>query len=296
MFFMLSGRFNIRILGEGEWGRYYVKKIRGVFVPTLVFLLIYTAKDLYPGYGGILHFCKVYVLNSLGAMSHGIFWFVFSLFGMLTVAPFFAKALKSPSRDYQNAFFIVWLIWAVMCHCSDNLGIDFNWSYPLQGYFFFFCLGAFVEDSSLNMLETKKLVAVGCVAWLANSAVKYYGWSRGTFDMSPLFTITAVCLYLLLLRVNFDMVPHLKNVCSLLSKHSFGIYLAHWLSYEFLQRYFVTLLNKSGVLYQLLLSPAVLLSGVLLAVFIDKTVIMVAQHVFDRLVRHFVDSEANYAN
>lgn len=73
MFFMLSGRFNIRVLDDGQWGGYYIKKIRGVFVPTLVFLLIYTVKEMYSDFGSVFHFGKVFVLNALGAMSHGFF-------------------------------------------------------------------------------------------------------------------------------------------------------------------------------------------------------------------------------
>ena len=287
---MLSGRFNIRILGEGEWGRYYVKRIRGVFVPTLVFLLIYTAKDLHPDYGSFFHFCKVFVLNSLGALSHGIFWFVFSLFGMLMVAPFLAKAFKGPSRDFQNAFFLVWLIWTVTYYCSDNMAIDFTWSYPFRGYLFFFCLGSFLEDSWVNELNTKLLASIGCVAWFANSVITYMGWSKGAFDMSPLFAVSAICLYLLLLRVKVEQSSDFGNVISFIARHSFGFYLAHWLAYEYLQPLFAPLLGTSGLLYQVPLSLIVFATGSLLAAAIEGTVIKAAQCVFDCIVKPFVDS------
>lgn len=185
------------------------------------------------------------------------------------VAPFLAKAFKNPTKGFQSAFFIVWLIRTFVNYCSDNLGLDFNWSYPFGGYLFFFCLGAFVEDSRLNELGTKHLITIGCVSWITNSVITYLGWSKGAFDMSPIFAISAICLYLLLLRVNIDSTPYLGTALSLLSKHSFGINLAHWLAYEFLQPRFVPFLSTSGLLYQAPLSLAVLAAGILLAVVFD---------------------------
>ena len=296
---MLSGRLNMRVLQEGEWRSYYGKKDRGILLPTLVFLLIYTVRDLFPAFVSPGFFLKTLALNSLGAMSHGIFWFAFKLFGMVLVAPFLAPALTQSSGELRRAFFLLCALWTASCFISANTGIEFGWQFPIKDHFAFFCIGALIEDSRLNSLSNKQLLLLAFFAALANGVIAYFGWSSGSFDISPLYAIAALCLYLLFQRLDIKGGSAVDVVLAFLSKHSFGIYLMHWFVYEMVQPRLAFLAAVWGPLYQLCLTPLVLVLGVAAAVLVDETLVKAAQGLFDRILRRtsrFLDARYSNAN
>ena len=281
LFFLLSGRFNMRELGEDEYTRYYYRRVRGVLLPTLIYLFIYTVVGPYSTSGSILHIAKVFVLNSLGELSHGIFWFVFSLFGMLLIAPFIASTFVRMGRNGQRWFLGLWFFVATLTYLSKCLEFDYSWSFPLGGFASFFCAGAFIEHSELNDLSTKTLITVGVAAWVSNMLLAYFGWSNGAYDWSPIYALTAVCLYLVLLRVPIPEDGALTRAISFVASQSFGIYLMHWLVFKMISPYFSPLQSMWGPLYHVCLSACVFALGLLLAVASDYLLVKPLQRLMD---------------
>lgn len=287
LFFMLSGRFNIRRLHDGEWGRYYCKRMRAVLVPMLVFAVIFSLRALHPAFGSPLHVCKEIVLNALGGMAHGIYWFPFSIFGMLMVAPFFFGAFERTTGGFRKAFLLVWLVWTTVYFVAGNTGLDFSWKYPLSGFFFFFLLGSFFEDSYLNGLPSRALGAACILASLANGALAYIGWGNGINDMSPLYGITAVCLYALLLRADPEQGSFAEKAFSLLSKHSFIMYLVHPIVIDLVSPSFAGLANVWGPLYHVALFAAVVAISLPASIAVNVILVRPAQLLFDKAVDLF---------
>ena len=292
LFFMLSGKFNLRALRDSEYKRYYYRRIRGVFVPVLIYLMIYTVFNLYPDFISLPHVLKVFLLNSLGELGHGIFWFVFTLFGMLMVAPFLAKAFNKPSKAFQKAFFIVWLIWNTLNYLGANVPFDFAWAYPFAAWFFFFCIGGFVESSFLNEMKTRSLLLLGIGAWVANALLACAGWTKCAYDQSPLYGITAICLFLILLRIQPSGNRIVQKCVSFIAGKSLGIYLMHWLAFLMLKPYFVALEQVSGILYHFCLGSIVFIAGLLLAVVVE-TILVAPMQKFIDLVGKRID-EASF--
>ncbi len=285
LFFMLSGRFNLRILDDSAYRRYYYRRIRGVLVPVLIYLLIYTLFNMYPDYYSVPNVLETYFYNSMGALSHGIFWFVFSLFGMLMVAPFLAHAFSKPSQTFQKAFFIIWLVWNVVNNFSENLSFDFSWSYPFWGFLFFFCVGGFIEDSFFNRMKTRSLLLLGVGVWLANALLAYLGWSVGAYDTSPFYGITAICLYLLILRIKPGTGSALGKCVSFIAVRSLDIYLLHWLAVLVLQPYFLPLSQISGILYHVCFTVCIFAIALVAAAVIEAVLIKPIQKLMDKVFR-----------
>ena len=285
LFFMLSGRFNLRVLDDSEYRHYYYRRIRGVLIPVLIYLLIHTLFEMYPAYGGVPDVLETYFFNSLGALSHGVFWFVFSLFGMLMVAPFLARAFHKPSKTFQTAFLLVWLIWNTIYNFSENLSFEFNWSYPFWGFIFYFCLGGFIEDTFFNRMRTRNLLLLGIGAWVANAALSFAGWSASAYDESPLYGVTAICLYLLILRIKPNGNNVVSKCVSFIATHSLGIYLMHWIAIIVLKPYFYPLTQISGFVYHVCFTIVIFIIGLIAATIIEGLIVKPVQKLMDKIFR-----------
>lgn len=66
LFFLLSGRFNIRDVPEEELGNYYLKKFRGVILPALVIFFVRALYDLHADPVSLRHVLGYFIRGSLG--------------------------------------------------------------------------------------------------------------------------------------------------------------------------------------------------------------------------------------
>lgn len=94
LFFFLSGKFNLKIRQTDEALKsYYVKRARGFVIPVLVLFLVRTIYESNSSLDLSL-VAKAYIKNSLGEFGGMEYWFVFTLFGFLIVAPFLARMIS----------------------------------------------------------------------------------------------------------------------------------------------------------------------------------------------------------
>ena len=292
LFFMMSGKFNIRPLADTELDRYYYRRVRGVLVPTLIYAAIYTVWYRFPNVLPADALAMSYLRNVLGVLSDKIFWFVCTLFGMLLVAPYLAQGLRSIGRRGQMCLMGIWLVWSTCHWLGANLDFYYNWSFPLGGFFFFFCLGAFVEDSFLNDLSTRTLAVVGFLAWFVNGTLAYFGWEGYAYDRSPLYGITAICLYLFLVRRPWNHSERVRGAVSFVATNSFGIYLMHALLVWPVTDLLEPLLDVWGPLFFACHFPLTFLGGLAMALVCDNLLVRPAQALMDKAFLQKVELHA----
>ena len=228
LFFMLSGRLNLRARNDAELPDYYYRKITKVLLPVLVYIFLETIYEQISwgtpiGEGRILW---AFICNAIGDYSGRAHWFIMSLFGMLLAAPIIAPTVQEITPGRKRAFISLFLLFTIppIFLCKTNHG--FGWSYPLATFFGIFLFGALIDLDYLSSIERWKIAlpTISCIA--ISATLQYLGFPHHPVnDNTPMYYIAGAGLLVLLYGMGKEMRPN--HLVSLLAKHSFGIYLCH---------------------------------------------------------------------
>lgn len=282
LFFMLSGKFNLRERKDDAGLRqYYLKRFRGFMIPIIILFLIRTIYNLYPHFGSIANIGKEYVKNSLGAFSSMEYWFVFTLFGFLIVAPFIAPIFSRMTAFSKKVFLGIGLGYNLLTIIAQNLGLDFSWGYLFSGFALAFFLGAFIEGlftspKSRKILYVASIASVVITVWMHQE-----GLTQGIHDISPFYTILAIGIYIFLLNAFKSAKP--SRVVSFIAEHSFSVYLVHMMFLLPIQSILPPLTGIATIPLYLAVVAAVLALSLLCAIVIDALLIKPTQKLFDRV-------------
>ena len=282
LFFMLSGRFNLRERETpADLARYYLRRFRGFILPVLIVFLIRTLYDLYPTYESALQVAKAYAVNVLGGLSGVEYWFVYALFGFLLVAPFLAPAFSHMSPFAKRVFFGIGLGYNLLVLIADNRGVEFAWGYLFSGFAFAFCLGAFVEDLFATKRSRRVLYAAAAFGLVATVVMAWEGLYAGIHDTSPFYTLLAIGIYIFILNAAKGARP--SRVVSFMAKHSFSVYLIHTMFLRAVCEVVPAVSGGASLLAYPVVVAATLALSLAGAVLIDTVLVRPAQRLFDRL-------------
>ena len=285
MFFMLSGKFNLKRVSDDQLGSYYLRKCRGILIPTLAYFLVRTIYDLIVMGSGEF-WLTAFLKNSLWRYGGIEYWFIFTLISFLVVVPFLAPAFTMPSKAQRKLFFFLGFAYLAALYVLANSGHGFAWSFVFGGFLFPFCLGPSIEQAFASGRSRRLLYVGGVAAWVSSVVLMYrYGWMSGAFDNSPLYMILAIALYLAMLRLG----RRHARLCSsapvrFVAKHSFGIYLAHMMVLLPLRDVFATWHPASPYLCYLPFTCIVFVAALAAAFIIDTLLVTPLQHLLDRMV------------
>lgn len=283
LFFMMSGKFNVReCKTDQDLKRYFYKKIRGIVLPVLILFLIRTLYDLFPNYGSVLHVGKEYVLNTLGVYGDIEYWFVFTLIGFLLVAPFLAPSFLKMSEFAQKVFLAIGLIFNLVVLFAVNFGVTFAWGYLFSGFAFVFFIGTYIDKFLPK--SNKQLFIVVCVSIVCLAITVCFAWNgkiKNIHDTSPFYTLLAIGIYLTILYVFRNAKP--SKIISFIAEHSFSVYLVHMMvlmpvagilpadtGYSTIAVYFVVVLVVSALSF-------------VVAIIIDSVLVKPEQKLFDKV-------------
>lgn len=280
LFFMLSGKFNLRERKTDEDLKgYYLKRFRGFLLPILILFLIRTLYNLFPNYETVLHVGKEYIKNSLGGFNSMEYWFVFTLFGFLLVAPFIAPMFSKMTGFAKKLFLGIGLSYNLLVLVTSNMGIDFGWGYLFSGFALAFCLGAFVED----LFTTRKartwlyLCAAGGLA--VTVLLAWNGWMKTIHDTSPFYTVLAIGIYIFILSAAKNAKP--SKVVSFMAQHSFSVYLVHMMFLLPISRMMPQIDGAASLALYVATTAIVFGLSLLCAIVIDAILVKPAQKAFD---------------
>ena len=281
MFFMLSGKFNLRERTDDESvKRYYYNKARNILVPVIVIFLLRTLYDLYPTWD-FSSYAKNFVVNFVYGYSSMEYWFVFVLMGFLVVAPFLGHAFSRLSKLEIKIFVVLGLAYHLVLMILDNRGVPLGWSFLFGGFAFTFCLGALVEKIISTDKRFKQLECLAVICLLITVYLMSIGLNSDVHDKSPFYTILAVGIYMAILRWGASRKKESKFV-SFAAKHSFSIYLVHMTILLPLTRILPPFSGVVSLAAHLGVTVVVFALSLLLAAVLDRLVMEPLKKLFDK--------------
>jgi surface polysaccharide O-acyltransferase-like enzyme len=244
VFVMLSGYL---LLGKyQELGSFLSKRMGRVFIPFLVWTLIYIIYGNFYGYGTERtgwQIDKIFIkILTGGGGASGHLWFVYMLLGLYAVTPIISRWIKTATE--QEIWFLL-MLWVVSSTgypwVSKLLGfqIGFELRY-FSGYVGYFVLGYYLGNKDWQ-ISSKLTAFVFVLAWAVTAFIVYaVSMPKGVYDnsfsdyLSPSVMLMSVSIFLFF--KNACNVEFLPNIMTKIDAASYGMYLCHWLIMRWLSR------------------------------------------------------------
>lgn len=226
MFFMMSGKFNLTKKNQGNWGSFYIKRFASLIVPVAIYFFVRTLYNELPEWPGFIEFGKQFLKDIFFNYASTEYWFIYPLVGFLLAAPFLSVAFCDMTKHQAYIFVGVGVVFNGLTFLMSNIGIDLSWNYLFSGFGFVFFSGPLIEtlvDSKKNLRVSQGIAFFSFVLTLI---LQYgLGFESGIYDISPLYFLLAVGIYVTLL--DFGNKIKGSRMVSFVAKHSLGVYLTH---------------------------------------------------------------------
>lgn len=257
MFFMLSGYFNMKkeYCSKEDYGQYYKKKIISILLPYAVMTFLLYGYDYYQS--GRAFELRAYIeetinqFTSLNSEQH--LWFMYSLIGLVMSAPFFSKMLHAMSDWEIKLLFGLSIGWnTVSIYLVNDLGWNFNYGkWLMASWTIYFFLGYF-QERIIQRSDKKFWYLMGVIGFLVTVLWQYILpiENHSSQDFAPAYIFFVIGLYTVLLnKVPLPWEP-VKKAVSFIAKHSFTVYMIHYLILELIgNRFYVGSSAKAGFLF-----------------------------------------------
>lgn len=283
LFFMLSGKYNLKFeTGKDEKKDYYffyAKKIINIVFPfilySLIIFLVNMRKSDITILQGMIRFLKAFFTNNIDYH----LWFMYKLIIYLLSAPFLSKMLKNLSDIEIKILMVIGFIWnfvsILLMTNIFNVKLGFS-GWILDGWIYYFIMGYFCDR--IKELKHKKTISLCTLtAFVLTICIACYfpQYTKNLWDLSPIYTIYVLGIYLLFDRVILIKSRIIIKIVSFLAKYSFSVYLIHTLVLRAFQKFVglihVNMINQY-ILYMLSIVSVLLLSTIL-AFIIDNILV-----------------------
>jgi surface polysaccharide O-acyltransferase-like enzyme len=231
LFFMVSGY--LLISKDESHFQFFRKRMVKVFIPFLIWSLIYLLWQQ-EGFGAsLLSIAKSYFVKILRGPRENHLWFFYELFGLYLFTPLLRVYARKAGPNDMFYFCGVWfLMMPVLKLIESFTPIQFGFSYQfLGGYVGYFLFGYFA--GSMKFTDHQKHVAwiffleglVLTVAGLNLSA--HYGITNQYFEDYSSVNVAIMSCALFIALTDVSVSDSAYRFVAPLSSASFGIYLAH---------------------------------------------------------------------
>ncbi len=284
LFFMMSGRLNMRIVEDDKLGTYYYRKFTRVLLPTLVYMFVQTTYGFVSSGAAIepVSLIKTFTINAIEKYVLGVYWFVMALFGMLLAAPILAPAFTNMTRGRRNAFVILFLLWGLPQFLLCRTSHGFSWSYYLCDNFGAFLLGHILELDKLADRPWHQIFVPTALLVTFSAALLYKGFPHYPVDSNtPMYYLASVGTLIMLYKLGRKL-PEMR-VVSFVAKYSFGVYMCHLT----LMRLILPHMPGLGIVQaHLWMTGATFLVALAFTVAVDTVIVHPLQFVCDAAWKH----------
>lgn len=226
LFFLLSGKFNLRASSTADLPLFYAKKSATILIPTLFFFAFRTCYDLYPNLGTPGELAHTMLVNLLGGLNNSEYWFLYRLIGYLAVAPFLSYIAIGLSTAGKKLLVGMGVVWPTITLATRMAGIDLYWDFLFGGYILFFIVGPFIEEV-LEKWPTRALVVATVCSCLIATAFDIRGVTSNYIVETPFYVISGIGVFVVLARLGSRMSGLLERAVAFVAAHSFTVYLVH---------------------------------------------------------------------
>lgn len=156
-------------------------------------------------------------------------WFMYALIGMLLCAPFLARMLKQMTDFELHLLVALMFIWSSfkIILFADILDKSFVFnSWIFEGWIVYFILGFWCDKIKKHV---SLFVGAGGIALVLTVLQKQFcERAQNIYDLSPLYALLVVGVYLFVERVCIVKSEWAKALISVIAKYSFAIYIVHY--------------------------------------------------------------------
>lgn len=244
VFVMLSGYL---LLGKyDELGTFLSRRFGRVFIPFLVWSVVYLIWGNFYGYGfevtgwEIGAIIKRILQGGIGGS--GQLWFVYMLLGLYLFTPIISRWLKQATDSEIKFYLILWVISNVAFDYTEHF-LKFQIKFDLRyfsGYMGYFVLGYWLGNREFNIPKWQSGLGF-LVGWAGVAYLTYYfSFSEGKFSGTQTGYLSGVVMFM-----SASIFMFFKDACNAeflpkitteLDAMSFGIYLIHSLLLKVLSR------------------------------------------------------------
>lgn len=232
LFFLLSGKFALSAKCESfcDYYRYYAKKLITLIIPILFYMFL---RNLYDNKGGLFHlsFWKSYIKNVLSGYAGNEYWFLYTLMGMILLAPFLNKMVTDLKKPEIYIFLSMGLLYNSIVTYSPYFNLSFSWNYIFGGWVFYFPLGYFLEKIIDTPKKEKLIICLGGLGFIISFIQKQYGLTNRIHDLAPTYTFMVCAMFFLLKKEyhikNTTLHTFLNTFILKCGKYSFAVYMIH---------------------------------------------------------------------
>lgn len=285
LFFLLSGKFAIATKCDSfdDYYRYYAKKLIHLIIPVLCYMFLRNLYDL----GGIFwkgSFWKSYIENVFYGYAGNEYWFLYTLLGLVILAPFFNKMAVNMNKGEIWLFIAIGLLYNAARTYSQYIVLTFAWQYVIGGWAFYFILGYFLEKVIDTPRKENVIILLGGLSFIISMVQKHFGLIVNIHDLAPTYTMITCAVFFLLKRDYSVKIEILNRFLVICSKYSFAIYMVHNPVKSFiLDNHYLSLEgNYLWALMKLVLATFVL--SFLLVFICDNTFVRGVQWCFQKLL------------
>lgn len=230
LFFMLSGRFAL----EGDYkerktrANYYEKRIVGLLVPIVFFMVLRTAHDT--GWEvWNLGFIKNSMMNIANYYQEQEYWFLYCLVGNVMLVPFLARMVHTAEKQELWDFIGIGVLFtAVVTYSPYITDVSFAWKFLLGDFTLHFFLG-YALECLIEKHQEKYVMLAGVFCYVLSIYLKYVGIHRKLHDLAPTYLVIICALWFALKRIYPYSKLWLDKVILFVGKHSFSVYMIHML-------------------------------------------------------------------
>lgn len=222
LFFMLSGRFALAAVCQTweDYKNYYLKKLVGLGVPILVYMLVRTFYDFGWNFP-VRTLTKQYIRNVVGGYFQIDYWFLYNLAGYLVMAPLLGGFFQ---RAGKKELLLVLLLGVASSACETHIP-GWSWSGPLAGMLYFI-LGYGLERLVTTPREERMVYIIGALSFAAAIFQKWLGYMPGVHGGAPLYVCMLSAAYLGMKRL-YRPGRIQDRIFIWIGRYSFGVYMLH---------------------------------------------------------------------
>lgn len=281
MFFMLSGFFNMKkeFCTKEDYAVYYKKKFISILLPYVLMTFLLYGYDYYQsGRAFELRLFVEETINQFTALnSEQHLWFMYSLIGLIMSAPFFSKMLHAMSDWEMKLLFWLSIGWnAVSIYLINDLGWNFHYGkWLMASWTIYFFLGYF-HHRIINESNKKFWYLCGIIGFLITILWQYILpiENYSDKDFAPAYIFFVIALYTFLLNEVHVKWEPVKKIISFVAKHSFTVYMIHYLIIELIgDRFYIGNSAKIGFVVTYLLCFAISMAAAVVFDFIVEQIL-----------------------
>jgi surface polysaccharide O-acyltransferase-like enzyme len=231
LFFMASGYL---LLSKNEtYQEFFKKRALKVFVPFLIWSVIYLVWQGESLDQPILTIVKIYFVKILHGPRANHLWFFYELFGLYLFTPILRLFVQKAVNKDLFYFCGIWFLFTPLVGLLEEftpikIGVEY---YFLNGYIGYFVFGYLA--SRFQFARSHKLLAAA--VFLANLIVTLIGFYLfGFYKINSQYLSSYLSVNIVLMSASLfvmftelNVSDNLYPAISLLSRTSFGVYLAH---------------------------------------------------------------------